>query len=112
MKFCLLAWWAALSMAPILAQAQTPGKYPNHPLRFIVPYTAGGGTDVIMRLVAKHMSDAWNVPVIVDNRVGAGGLVGSQLAAAQKPDGRTYLAVASAFGVRVAIDRTVPFDAV
>jgi tripartite-type tricarboxylate transporter receptor subunit TctC len=86
-------------------------KYPSQPLRFVVPYTAGGGTDVVMRLIGKHMSDAWNVPVIVENRVGAGGVVGSQHVATQKPDGRTFLAVASAFAVRVAIDRTVPFDA-
>jgi tripartite-type tricarboxylate transporter receptor subunit TctC len=58
------------------------------------------------------MSETWNVPVIVENRVGAGGVVGSQHVATQKPDGRTFLAVASAFAVRVAIDRTVPFDAV
>ena len=81
------------------------------PIRFIVPYTAGGGTDVVMRLVAKHMGEAWGTPVIVENRVGAGGVVGSQYVTQQKPDGRTFLAVASAFGVRVAIDRTVPFDA-
>ena len=87
-------------------------RYPSQPVRFVVPYTAGGGTDVIMRLVAKHMSDTWNVPVIVENRVGAGGVVGSQYVTTQKPDGRTFLAIASAFAVRVAIDRTVPFDAV
>jgi tripartite-type tricarboxylate transporter receptor subunit TctC len=104
---------AALLAAPALAFAQAPdvAKYPTQPIRFIVPYSAGGGTDVVMRLVSKHMSDAWNVPVIVENRVGAGGVIGSQYVTTQKPDGRTFLAVASAFGVRVAIDRTVPFDA-
>ena len=81
-------------------------------MRFVVPYTAGGGTDVVIRMVAKNLGEAWNVPVVVENRVGAGGIVGSQYVATQKPDGRTFLAVASAIGVRVAIDRTVPFDAV
>ena len=105
---------AALA-APALAPAQAPdpvAKYPTQPIRFVVPYTAGGGTDVVMRLVAKHMTDAWGVNVLVENRVGAGGVIGSQYVTTQKPDGRTFLAVASAFGVRVAIDRTVPFDAV
>jgi tripartite-type tricarboxylate transporter receptor subunit TctC len=95
----------------VCAQAIDVAKYPAQSIRFIVPYTAGGGTDVVTRLVAKHMAEAWNVPVIVENRVGAGGVVGSQYVTTQKPDGRTFLAVASAFGVRVAIDRTVPFDA-
>jgi tripartite-type tricarboxylate transporter receptor subunit TctC len=106
---------AALALLALPAAAQPAGeagKYPTHPVRVVVPYTAGGGTDVVMRLVAKHLADAWNVPVVVENRVGAGGVVGSQHVATQKPDGRTFLAIASAFGVRVAIDRTVPFDAV
>jgi tripartite-type tricarboxylate transporter receptor subunit TctC len=99
--------------APASAQTRdATAKYPSHPVRFVVPYSAGGGTDVVMRLVAKHMAEAWNVPVVVENRVGAGGIVGSQHIAGQKPDGRNFLAVASAFGVRVAIDRSVPFDAI
>lgn len=95
----------------VAAQAVDVAKYPTQSIRIVVPYTAGGGTDVVTRLVAKNMSETWNVPVIVENRVGAGGVVGSQYVTTQKPDGRTFLAVASAFGVRVAIDRTVPFDA-
>src|SRR5687767_5503965 len=112
MRLSTLVCAAAFSIASMFTHAQAPEKYPSQPIRFIVPYTAGGGTDVVMRLVAKHMGETWNVPVIVENRVGAGGVVGSQYVTTQKPDGRTYLAVASAFGVRVAIDRTVPFDAV
>lgn len=99
--------------APARAAAQAPDTvagFPPPQIRFVVPFTAGGGTDVIMRLVAKHLADAWNVTVLVDNRVGAGGVVGSQYVTTQKPDGRTFLAVASAFAVRAAIDRTVPYE--
>jgi len=110
--FVILACVLAAAPAPTLAQAPDAARYPTQSVRFIVPYTAGGGTDVVVRLVAKHMAETWNVPVLVENRVGAGGVVGSQYVTTQKPDGRTFLAVASAFGVRVAIDRTVPFDAV
>jgi tripartite-type tricarboxylate transporter receptor subunit TctC len=93
------------------AAAQTPaGDFPPPQIRIVVPFTAGGGTDVIARLVAQHLADTWKVAVIVDNRVGAGGVIGSQWVAQQAPDGRTFLAVASAFGVRAAIDRTVPYD--
>ena len=97
---------------PTLVQAQTESaaSYPSQPVRFVVPFSAGGGTDVIMRLIAKHMGEAWKVGVIVDNRVGAGGVVGSQHVTQQKPDGRTFLAVASAFAVRAAIDRNLPYD--
>jgi tripartite-type tricarboxylate transporter receptor subunit TctC len=96
-----------LALLPLAAQAQ---EFPPPQVRIVVPFTAGGGTDVIMRLVAQQLADAWKVAVIIDNRVGAGGVIGSKWAAEQPPDGRTFLAVASAFGVRLAIDRTVPYD--
>jgi tripartite-type tricarboxylate transporter receptor subunit TctC len=84
--------------------------FPPPQIRIVVPFTPGGGTDVIMRIVAQHLADAWKNAVIVENRVGAGGVIGSQWVSTQPPDGRTFLAVASAFGVRAAIDRTVPYD--
>ena len=94
---------------PALAPAQ-PADFPPPQIRIVVPFSAGGGTDIIMRLVAQHLAETWKVAVLVDNRVGAGGVVGSQYVARQPPDGRNFLAVASAFGVRAAIDRTVPYD--
>jgi tripartite-type tricarboxylate transporter receptor subunit TctC len=63
-----------------------------------------------MRLVAHHLGEAWKITVLVENRVGAGGVIGSQYVTTQPPDGRTFLAAASAFGVRSAIDPTVPYD--
>ena len=84
--------------------------YPPSQIRFVVPFTPGGGTDVIMRLVAHHLSEAWKITALVENRVGAGGVIGSQWVSTQPPDGRTFLAVASAFGVRSAIDRSVPYE--
>jgi tripartite-type tricarboxylate transporter receptor subunit TctC len=84
--------------------------FSQNQIRIVVPFTPGGGTDVITRIVAQHLGETWKIPVIVDNRIGAGGVVGSQWVAQQPPDGRTFLAVASAFGVRLAIDRSVPYD--
>jgi tripartite-type tricarboxylate transporter receptor subunit TctC len=92
---------------PGLGKAQ---EFPPPQIRVVVPFTAGGGTDVIMRLVASQLAEAWKVSIIVANRVGAGGVIGSQWVMTQPPDGRTFLAVASAFGVRAAIDRGVPYD--
>jgi len=97
--------------APATARAQSPAvDFPPPQIRIVVPFTAGGGTDVITRLVATKLAEAWKNTVLVDNRVGAGGVVGSQWVTTQKPDGRTFLAVASAFAVRAAIDRSVPYD--
>src|SRR5215510_5337909 len=107
----LWGFLAAALAAPAVAPAQTPA-FPPQQIRMVVPFTAGGGTDVIARLVSKHLSDAWKVTVLVDNRVGAGGVVGSQWVTTQKPDGGVFLAVASAFAVRAAIDRGLPYDAV
>jgi hypothetical protein len=110
----LAVLFALLGIAPAPAPAQAPDTaagYPPQQIRFVVPFTAGGGTDVIMRIVAKHLSDNWKITALVDNRVGAGGVVGSQYVTTQKPDGRTFLAVASAFAVRAAIDRGLPYDA-
>jgi len=104
----------AALVVPAVALAQAPDAaagYPPQQIRFVVPFTAGGGTDVIMRIVAKHLSENWKITALVDNRVGAGGVVGSQYVTTQKPDGRTFLAVASAFAVRAAIDRSLPYDA-
>ena len=107
MKRRVLMWLFALLPAAALAQ---PADYPPAQIGFVVPFTPGGGTDVIMRLLAQHLAETWKVAVLVENRIGAGGVIGSQYVAQQPADGRTFLAVASAFGVRAAIDRTVPYD--
>ena len=103
--------WLMLVFFALPAAGQAQSEFPPSQIRVVVPFTAGGGTDVIMRLVANHLAEAWKVTVLVDNRVGAGGVIGSQWVTTQAPDGRTFLAVASAFGVRAAIDRSVPYDA-
>jgi tripartite-type tricarboxylate transporter receptor subunit TctC len=100
-------------LGAVIATAATSSRaadYPTETVRFIVPYAAAGATDVITRVVAQHMSDTWRVPVIVENRVGASGVVGSRYVTTQKPDGLTLLAVASAFGVRAAIDPNLGYD--
>lgn len=97
----------AVALAPFFAHSQ---EFPPSQVRIVVPFTAGGGTDVITRLVAQQLAEMWKVAVIIDNRVGAGGVIGSKWVAEQAPDGRTFLAVASAFGVRIAIDPKVPYS--
>ena len=109
--FLVPALAAAALAAPASPAVAAAADFPPQQIRIVVPFTAGGGTDVITRIVAIRLAETWKNTVLVDNRVGAGGVVGSQWVTTQKPDGRTFLAVASAFAVRAAIDRSVPYDA-
>jgi tripartite-type tricarboxylate transporter receptor subunit TctC len=85
-------------------------SFPNGPIRFVVPATPGGTTDVLARVVAQHMTQSWGVPVVVENRAGAGGVIGASYVISAKPDGQTLLIAPSAFGVRSALDRKLPYD--
>ena len=87
----LIAALAALSLSPTFAAAQT---YPDKPVKMIVPFAAGGGTDMIARLMAKHLTARLGQSVIVENRGGANGIVGLQALKSAAPDGYT-IAVAS-----------------
>jgi tripartite-type tricarboxylate transporter receptor subunit TctC len=78
----------ALAAAPFAAHAQA---YPNRPIRFIVPWPAGGIADVRARIMAEHLSRGLGQPVIVENRPGASGSVGAAMAAKAKPDGYTVM---------------------
>jgi tripartite-type tricarboxylate transporter receptor subunit TctC len=61
--------------------------YPNRAIRIIVPFTPGGGTDIVSRTVAAKLSDSWRVPVVVENRPGGNTLIGAETAARSAPDG-------------------------
>ncbi|WP_213957546.1 tripartite tricarboxylate transporter substrate binding protein [Variovorax sp. dw_954] len=83
--------WAALAamLCSFAAGAHAQGAYPDRPIRLIVPASAGGEPDNIARLIARHMSDDLKQPIVVDNKVGAGGLIGVASLATSKPDGYT-----------------------
>jgi len=75
-----------------LAQAPLPSaQYPNRPIRLIVPFPAGGGTDIVARTVGAKLTDAWGQQIIIDNRGGAGGTIATDTAAKAAPDGYTLL---------------------
>ena len=84
----VLAILALTSVAPpVLAQS----AYPSRPIRLIVPYPAGGATDVVARVVAEKMSESLGQPVVVENRPGAGTMIGASTVARSSPDGYTVL---------------------
>ena len=81
----------AAFIAAVSAQAATTEKYPNRPVRFIVPFTAGSATDVVARTIGQNLSEALGQPIVVDNRAGANGTIGAELAAKSPKDGYTLL---------------------
>jgi tripartite-type tricarboxylate transporter receptor subunit TctC len=101
----LVAAVAALGLAG--AQAQ---EYPVKTIRLIVPLTTGAGADIAARIVAQRMSEHWKQPVIVDNRPGAGGQIGTSAVVKAEPDGHTLLVQSSSHSANPAIYRNLPYD--
>ncbi|MEJ8850415.1 tripartite tricarboxylate transporter substrate binding protein [Variovorax rhizosphaerae] len=97
---------ALAACVPLLAAAAWPDK----PIRMVVPYAAGGGADNTARIVAQQMSVALGQQIIIDNKPGAGGVIGADNVAKAAPDGYTVLYDASAFSVNPSL-RKLPFDA-
>lgn len=99
----------ALLAAPVLAAAQDYPKA-NRPITIVVPYAAGGGTDNVARELAKLMSDKLGSPVIIENRGGAGGAIGSKQVAKADPDGYTLLFASSSFVTHAATEAKQSYD--
>ena len=90
-----------------LAQAQ---GYPAKPVRLIVPFAPGGGTDITARAIALKLTEAWGQPVVTDNRAGANGTIGVDLAAKAPADGYTLTMISSSHSVNVSLYSKLPYD--
>jgi tripartite-type tricarboxylate transporter receptor subunit TctC len=103
-----------LAAATITALASMPSAaqdFPTRPVRFIVPYAAGGSGDLLARLLGNKLAAIWGQQVVVDNRAGGGGLIGTEFAARSDPDGYTlYLATDGPLTVAASLYKRVPYD--
>ncbi|WP_059412165.1 Bug family tripartite tricarboxylate transporter substrate binding protein [Cupriavidus basilensis] len=111
----LLAAAAAIALAaPPLAAAQgTAQDFPRKPIRIIVPYVAGGSTDLLARLVGQKLTEKWGQPVVVENRPGANGMVGTEFVAKAPPDGYTLgIASPGTHAANASLYKNVPYDTV
>ena len=86
------------------------GAYPQRPIRLIVPVATGGATDIVARIVANRLSQAMSQQIVIDNRAGAGGIIGTEIAARAAPDGYTLLFAYASHTIMPFLSRKVPYD--
>src|SRR5258706_2029860 len=94
----------------MLAAASAVAAYPDHPIRLVVPVAAGGGNDIVARLLAQKLTEAWGQPVVVDNRPGAATAIGAEIVAKSIPDGYTILLTSVSFAINASVRQKLPFD--
>src|SRR6516165_4998595 len=98
----------AAMLLPAAANATQP--FPTRPIRLIVPYPAGGGTDIVGRVLSQKLHESLGQPVVIDNRGGAGGTIGTALVAKSAPDGYTLLLVPTSHVINPSIYAKLPYD--
>jgi tripartite-type tricarboxylate transporter receptor subunit TctC len=123
MKSCFRSVWAPLALTLTLTltfglaiafpQQAVAQSYPSKPIRLIVPFPAGGGVDLMGRIIAPKLSEAMGQPVVVENRAGANGMIGAELVARAAPDGHTLLIIElGSLTISAGLYPNLPFDPV
>ena len=110
MKLMLTTTLGIAVAASLPAPTSFAQPYPTKSIRMIVPFAPGGGTDIIARLVAQDLSQAWGQSVVVDNRGGSGGVIGTNLAAKSTPDGYTMVLCSLGVSYAPALYSKLPYD--
>ena len=100
----------ALALACALPAAHA-ADYPEKPIRIIVPFTPGGSTDILARMIGQKLQEAWGQQVIADNRPGANGVVAADITAKANPDGHTLMFVAIGHAINPLLQKNLPYDA-
>lgn len=96
----------------VMAQAVGTRDYPNHPIKMVIPYAAGGPMDFIGRTLSQRLNSVWGQPFVIDNRAGAGGAIGSDVVAKSAPDGYTVLNTSSSHASLPVVMPSLPYDPV
>ena len=107
-----MRWASALVLCLLAGSAAAQANYPSRPVRIIVPSPPSGGTDIVARVLAQHFSKAFGQQFIVENKPGAGNMIGIEAAARSSADGYTLLMVASTLVLNSVLYRQVPYDPV
>lgn len=103
--------WAHAALTPP-RPAETVDDFPQRPVRLVVTFPPGGGTDVLARMLGAQLNEAWSEQVVIDNRPGASGNIGAEIVARANPDGYTLLMVNSSFAMNAGLYSKLPFDSV
>ena len=110
MNTCDIRRALAAGAACLLAVPAYGQNWPQRPVRLVVPYTPGGGADIVARVLGQRLADQTGGSFVIDNRPGAGGINAAELVAHATPDGHTLLASATEFGTNAALRTRMPFD--
>ncbi|MGZ5146429.1 MAG: Bug family tripartite tricarboxylate transporter substrate binding protein, partial [Burkholderiales bacterium] len=108
----MLVLFIAVLAAALFPSAAFAQLQPDKPIRMIVPFSAGAGTDMLSRIVARKIQDSWGQSIIVDNRPGGGTVIGIALAAKAVPDDYTYVMVTPSFIINATGLRKLPYDSI
>ncbi|HEV7800853.1 MAG TPA: tripartite tricarboxylate transporter substrate binding protein [Burkholderiales bacterium] len=98
------------SSLPCFSSSASAQSYPTKPVRLVVPFAAGGSTDIIARVLAQKLNEAWGQPVLVDNRAGGSTVIGTEVVAKSAPDGHTLLVTPAPFTIVPSLMQKLPYD--
>ena len=99
-----------VAAAFVLYSVVAAAAYPEHPIRLVVPVPAGGGNDIVARMLGQKLSEAWGQSIVVDNRPGAATAIGAEIVAKAVPDGYTIMLASVSFAINASVRRKLPFD--
>ena len=110
MRHCSILWYAVALMLTIAGTAFAADGYPAKPIRMIVPFAAGGGADIVGRLIAQKVSEEWGEQIVVENRAGAAANIGAAFVAKSEPDGYTLLFTGPNHSTNVSLYDNLTYD--